>query len=462
MSLDAVLARIDADLPKSLDRLFDLIRLKSISADPAFRDDVRAAGQWCVDELAALGFEASLRDTPMHPVVVAHWKGAVANPDRHVLIYGHYDVQPVDPLNLWRADPFDPKIETIENGVEVITGRGSADDKGQLMTFVEAMRALIAEEGRLPVGVTVIFEGEEESGSPSLEPFLEAHKAELSHDVALVCDTNMWDRKRPAITSSLRGLVGEEVTIRCSDRDLHSGIFGGAAWNPIRLLTKILASLHDDLGRVTLPGFYDGVEDLPADVRASWDALGTTPETFLGPVGLKTQAGEAGRSVLEQVWARPTCEFNGITGGYTGDGFKTVLPAKASAKVSFRLVGAQDPAKIRAAFRARVAEMLPSDAEVSFHPHGGSPGFLMPYDSPWLTAAREALADEWGVPALLIGSGGSIPVGNAFQRILDMPTMFVGFGLDDDRIHSPNEKYDLESYHKGIRSWARILAKLGA
>ena len=328
------------------------------------------------------------------------------------------------------------------------------------MIFLEALRALLAEDGRLPVKVTVLLEGEEESGSPSLEPFLAANAAELSHDVALVCDTNMWARGRPAITTSLRGLVGEEVRIACSNRDLHSGIFGGAAWNPIRVLTKILASLHDDTGRVTLPGFYDGVADLPEEVRASWDALGTTAETFLGPVGLKTAAGEAGRSILEQVWARPTCEFNGITGGYTGDGFKTVLPAKASAKVSFRLVGAQDPDAIRAAFRARVAEMLPPDAEVSFHPHGGSPGFSMPFDSPWLTGAREALAEEWGVPALLIGSGGSIPVGNAFAKYLGMPTLFVGFGLDDDRIHSPNEKYDLESFHKGLRSWARILKKL--
>lgn len=460
MSLDGALARIDAGLDQSLARLFDLIRLKSISADPAYRAQVREAGDWCVRELTSLGFEASLRDTPGHPIVVAHWTGPVVDASRHALFYGHYDVQPVDPLHLWRSDPFDPRIEKNEAGVDVIVGRGSADDKGQLLIFIEACRALIAEEGRLPVRLTVLLEGEEESGSPSLEPFLEANKAELSHDFALVCDTNMWDRGRPAITASLRGLVGEEVTIRCSNRDLHSGIFGGAAWNPIRVLTKILASLHDESGKVTLPGFYDGVDDLPNDVRASWDTLGTTPESFLGPVGLKTLAGESGRTVLEQVWARPTCEFNGITGGYTGDGFKTVLPAQASAKVSFRLVGRQDPAKIRAAFRARVEAMLPPDATVEFHPHGGSPGFTMPYDSPWLKAGQTALAEEWGVPAVLVGSGGSIPVGGAFERILSMPTMFVGFGLDDDRIHSPNEKYDLASFHRGQRSWARILTKL--
>ncbi|MCE1235056.1 MAG: M20/M25/M40 family metallo-hydrolase [Hyphomicrobiales bacterium] len=459
MSLDAVLARLDAELPQSLDRLFALLRLKSISADPAFAADVRKAGEHCVALLAEMGFEASLRETPLHPIVVAHWTGPVENPDKHVLFYGHYDVQPVDPLNLWHADPFDPRLEE-RDGVKVIAARGAADDKGQIMVFLEAMRALLAEEGRLPVKVTVFLEGEEESGSPSLEPFLAANAKELSCDVALVCDTDMWARGRPAITTSLRGLVGEEVTISCADRDLHSGSFGGPAWNPIRLLAKILASLHDDTGRVTLPGFYDGVEETPADVRASWDALGRDAESFLGPVGLKTPAGETGRSILEQIWARPTCEFNGVSGGYAGDGFKTVLPAKAMAKVSFRLVGKQDPAKIRESFRARVRSMLPPDAEVAFHPHGGSPGFSMPFDSPWLAGARDALTEEWGVPSLLIGAGGSIPVGNAFAHHLSMPTLFVGFGLSDDRIHSPNEKYDLESFAKGARSWARILKKL--
>ena len=459
MTLARVLDRIDADLPESLDRLFALLRLKSISADPAHKADVRATGEHLVAELGALGFEVSLRETPLHPIVVAHWTGPVENPAKRVLFYGHYDVQPVDPLTLWHADPFDPRIED-RDGVKVITGRGAADDKGQLLIFVEALRALLAEDGRLPVAVTLLFEGEEESGSPSLEPFLAANAAELSCDMALVCDTNMWARGRPAITTSLRGLVGEEVTITCANRDLHSGLFGGPAWNPLRVLAKILASLQDDDGRVTLPGFYDGVEDLPAEVRASWDALGTTEETFLGPVGLKTAAGETGRSILEQIWARPTCEINGIDGGYIGDGFKTVLPAKARAKVSFRLVGGQDPAAIRAAFRARVAEMLPPDAVASFHAHGGSTGFSMPFDSPILGAARKALEEEWNVPALLTGMGGTIPVGNAFAHHLGMPTLFVGFGLDDDRIHSPNEKYDLESFHKGLRSWARILKTL--
>jgi acetylornithine deacetylase/succinyl-diaminopimelate desuccinylase-like protein len=460
MSLDPVLARIDSGLDPSLNRLFDLIRIPSISADPAYTGDVARAADWCAAELAAIGFEVSVRPTPGHPMVVAHWRGQTAKPAPHVLFYGHYDVQPVDPLELWAAPPFEPAIRSQPDGTKIITGRGSADDKGQLLTFVEAARAYVAETGGLPVPVTILFEGEEESGSPSLAGFLDANKAELSHDLALICDTNMWNAKTPAITASLRGLVGEEITITCADRDLHSGLFGGPALNPIRVLTAILGDLHDEAGRVTIPGFYDGVAELPEDVKTAWEGLGTTPESFLGPYGLTTPAGEMGRSIPEQLWARPTAEINGILGGYTGEGFKTVLPAKASAKVSFRLVPGQDPDKIRANFRAFVTSRCPADAKVSFHAHGGSPGLRMPFDNPALTQALGALTAEWGVKAEIIGGGGSIPIAGEFKTRLGMDSLLIGFGLDDDRIHSPNEKYDLTSFHKGIRSWARILSAL--
>ena len=460
MSLAAALSRIDADLDASLARLFEIIRIPSISTDPAYAADVARAADWAAKDLASIGFEASVRPTTGHPMVVAHWTGPVERDAPHVLFYGHYDVQPVDPLNLWERPPFEPALITRADGSKMITGRGSADDKGQYLTFVEACRALVATTGKLPVRVTVFLEGEEESGSPSLTAFLEANKAELSKDLALVCDTGMWDPTTPAITATLRGLVGEEVTIHCADRDLHSGSFGGAALNPIRVLTKILAGLHDDSGACTLPGFYDGITDPPKPVTDAWDAIGLTPEEFLGPVGLSTLAGEKGRSTLEQIWTRPTCEFNGIVGGYAGDGFKTVLPAKALAKVSFRLVRGQDPAKIRAAFRAYVTQSLSKDARAEFKEHGGSPGLALAFDSPSLAKARDALTEEWGKPALIIGAGGSIPVVGNFKQQLGMDSVMVGFGLDDDRIHSPNEKYDLTSYHKGIRSWARILAAL--
>jgi acetylornithine deacetylase/succinyl-diaminopimelate desuccinylase-like protein len=344
----------------------------------------------------------------------------------------------------------------------VITGRGAADDKGQLMTFVEACRAYKEVHGALPVRVTVLFEGEEESGSPSLKPFLEANKDELKADYALVCDTNMWDAETPAISAGLRGLVGEEITIRAADRDLHSGYFGGAAANPILILTKILAALHDDDGRITIKDFYDGVHETPDDIKATWDRLGRTAESFLGEVGLSKLAGEKGRSVLELTWARPTAEINGIWGGYTGEGFKTVIAAEASAKVSFRLVGDQDPDAIRRNFRAFVEARIPADCSVDFHPHGGSGAIQLPYDSPLLNTAREALSDEWPKPAVMIGMGGSIPIVGDFQKMLGMESLLVGFGLADDRIHSPNEKYELTSFHKGIRSWIRILDALAS
>ncbi|CAM5474382.1 acetylornithine deacetylase/succinyl-diaminopimelate desuccinylase-like protein [Aquamicrobium terrae] len=459
-ALSPVLDRLDQDLDQSLERLFTLLRIRSISTDPDFAADCRKAAEWLVADLKTIGFDASVRDTPGHPMVVAHHDGPQGSP--HVLFYGHYDVQPVDPLDLWEDDPFSPAIKETEPGRKVITGRGASDDKGQLMTFVEACRAWKAVHGALPCRITLLFEGEEESGSPSLKPFLEANAGELKADFALVCDTDMWNRETPSICTSLRGLVGEEIVVKAASRDLHSGMYGGPAANPIRILAKILADIHDADGRITIPGFYDGVEETPAQVLASWEALGETAESFLAPIGLSKPAGEKGRSVMEMIWARPTAEFNGISGGYTGKGFKTVIAAEASAKVSFRLVHKQDPKKIRAAFRQFAQERVPADCAIEFHPHGGSPAIQLSYDSPFLTGAKEALTDEWAKPAVMVGSGGSIPIVGDFRTYLGMESLLVGYALSDDRIHSPNEKYDLRSFSKGQRSWARILAALTA
>ena len=457
--LTPVLDRADQNLPSSLNNLFELLRIKSISTDPAFKAECRKAAEWLVAYLNSLGFTASLRDTPGHPMVVAHHDAGSADAP-HVLFYGHYDVQPVDPIELWESDPFAPEIKDMGNGRKILTGRGTSDDKGQLMTFVEAVRAYKETKGGIPVRITILFEGEEESGSPSLKPFLEANAAELKADFALVCDTGMWDGDTPAISAGLRGLVGEEITITAADRDLHSGLFGGAAANPIHILTDILAGLHDETGRITLPGFYDGVEETPSNIKASWEKLGLSAEDFLGEVGLSIPSGEKGRSVMELTWARPTAEVNGIWGGYTGAGFKTVIAAKASAKVSFRLVGQQNPAAIRESFRAYVRSKIPADCSVEFHEHGGSPAIQLSYDSPALTKAKTALSNEWPKPAIVIGMGGSIPIVGDFQKMLGMESLLIGFGLSDDRIHSPNEKYELRSYHKGIRSWIRILEAL--
>ena len=453
MTLDPVLAKVDETLPEATDRLLDLLRIPSISTDPAYNAHCDAAADWLVADLKSMGFDASRRDTPGRPMVVAHG-GASEGP--HLLFYGHYDVQPADPLELWHRDPFDPAIEETAKG-KVIRGRGSADDKGQLMTFVEACRAWQAVHGELPARISFLFEGEEESGSPSLIPFLKENAEELKADLALICDTGLFDPETPAIITQLRGLLGQEVFITGPDLDLHSGMYGGLAMNPARVLAKIIAALHDEEGRVTVPGFYDGVPELSDELAAAWDGLGFDADAFLGEVGLSIPAGEKGRRPLEMLWSRPTCEVNGMVSGYTGEGFKTVLPSKASAKISFRLVGEQDPEAIRESFREMVKGMVPADCKVSFKDHGAGGASRMQTSHPAFEQARQALSDEWPNEAAFIGGGGSIPIAGYFKTYLDMDAMLIGFGKDDDAIHSPNEKYDVESFHKGIRSWVRIL-----
>lgn len=456
--LERVLAAVDEDLPQALERLFGLLSIDSISTDPAYKSSCLRAANWLVDELQSLGFDASRHDTPGHPMVVAHHKQA-RKTGPHVLFYGHYDVQPVDPIDLWHRPPFEPAIEDTPTG-KVIRARGAADDKGQLMTFIEACRAWIRVKGSLPTQVSLFFEGEEESGSPSLIPFMESHRDALKADLALVCDTGMWDSETPTISTMLRGMVGEEITITGPSLDLHSGMYGGPAINPIRVLARILADLHDDSGRITLPGFYDGVPELDDTIRQQWASLNHDGEAFLQNVGLSEPAGERGYSVLEQIWARPTCDINGISGGYAGEGFKTVLPSKASAKVSFRLVGSQDPHAIQKAFYQHVKERLPKDCSVEFKTKDGSFATVMPVDAPAFRQAQQALTDEWEKEAIYAGCGGSIPVVGHIKTILGMDSLLVGFMLDDDAIHSPNEKYALKSFHKGIRSWVRILDAL--
>jgi acetylornithine deacetylase/succinyl-diaminopimelate desuccinylase-like protein len=441
--------------------LFDFLRIQSISTDPVYKDHCRRAAEFVAKDLSGLGLETSIRPTGGHPVVVGKApQGRGNGKGPRVLFYGHYDVQPVDPLDLWETPPFEPRLDQLPDGRKIIVARGACDDKGQAMTFIEACRAFKAVTGKLPLPITVMLEGEEECGSQHLFGFVKDNAAELRQDLALVCDTSMWDPKTPMVTTSLRGLIYEEVRLTCADRDLHSGLFGGAAQNPIRVLAKILAAMHDDNGRVTLPGFYEGVKDLPPDIRADLAALNLTAEDFLGPVGLKVPAGEKDRMLIEQIATRPTAEINGIVGGYTGEGAKTVLPGKAMAKVSFRLVGSQDPQKIRDSFRAFVRERLPVDCKAEFSNFGMAPAFDLSFDNPALGKTRAALEAEWGRKAVTVGEGGSIPIVGDFKRLLGMDTIMVGFALDDDRVHSPNEKFDLTSFHKGTRSWARILAAL--
>jgi acetylornithine deacetylase/succinyl-diaminopimelate desuccinylase-like protein len=464
-ALPKVLERVDRDLDASLDRLFALLRIQSVSTDPAYARYCRDAADYVAADLNSLGFETSVRPTGGHPVVIGKSGNGktidnAAGKAPRVLFYGHYDVQPVDPLDLWQTPPFEPRLETLDGGRKIIVARGACDDKGQAMTFVEACRAFKAVTGKLPLDITMLIEGEEECGSKHLFDFVRANAAELKRDLALVCDTGMWDAQTPSITTSLRGLVYEEVRLTCADRDLHSGLFGGAARNPIHVLADIISALHKPDGSVAIPGFYDGVQELPADIKADLAALDLTPQKFLAPIGLKIPAGEKDRMLIEQISTRPTAEVNGIIGGYTGEGAKTVIPGKAMAKVSFRLVGAQDPEKIRKIFRDFVRARVPPDCQVEFGNFSSAPAFAVAFDSPALNKARSALGAEWGKKAVTVGAGGSIPIVGDFKSVLGMDTLMVGFALDDDRVHSPNEKFDLKCFHKGIRSWARILAAL--
>ena len=453
----AALAQLDNDIDGAVDRLFELVRFESISTDPAYAPECRKAAEWLAKDLASIGFTSRVADTQGHPMVVGHHDG----PGPHVLFYGHYDVQPVDPLDLWtNGAPFEPNLIEV-NGRKVIHGRGAADDKGQTMTFIEACRALKATTGTLPCKVTVMLEGEEESGGESLPPFLEANREELTADIALICDTGMWDAKTPAITTMLRGNVADQLTVHAASRDLHSGMYGGAAQNPIHVITRILAAMHDDDGRIAIPGFYEGVHEVPDHIRKQWEGLGFDTQAFLGDIGLSEPWGKHGYSALEHIWSRPTAEVNGIWGGYISEGFKTVIPAEAHAKISFRLVGDQDPEDIRAKFRAFVQDRLPSDCSASFKSRGGGHASVMPTDDPKFEKARQALSEEWGVEASFIGEGGSIPVVGELKARLGMDSMLIGFGLKDDNIHSPNEKYELTSFHKGARSWVRVLSALG-
>jgi acetylornithine deacetylase/succinyl-diaminopimelate desuccinylase-like protein len=333
------------------------------------------------------------------------------------------------------------------------------DDKGQTVTFLESLRAWHRAGDGIPARITVLIEGEEEVGSVNLDPFLRANKADLAADVALISDTGMWDVETPAITTRLRGMTYAEVTLKAANRDLHSGLYGGSALNPINALTKILGELQDDNGRVQLPGFYDRVTRVSNSQRAQWDVLGFDEAAFLSGIGLTTPVGERGYAALERLWARPTADINGIWGGYTGAGSKTVIASEASAKVSFRLVPNQDPDEVMEQFKRFVTDRLPPGATATFADFSRAPGIEVNVDSPYVRSALDALGEEYGKPALLMGSGGSIPVVTSLRSILGVDSLLMGFGLDDDQVHSPNEKFEEACFHHGIRSHVRLLAK---
>ena len=454
-----VLQALDAAEAETRRRYFEFLRMPSVSAQPDHAADCRCTAEWLVGELREIGFEAAVRETAGHPVVVAKHPGPAGVEAPHLLYYGHYDVQPAEPFELWTSPPFEPTVTQGPHGDRMVA-RGAVDDKGQVMTWLAAMRAWHAVTGGLPVRVTALIEGEEEVGSPSLDAFLRDNAAELSADIAVVSDTNQWDFATPAITTRLRGMVYAQVNLRAASRDLHSGMYGGTARNPLNLLARILGDLHDDEGRIQIPGFYEGVTPVSNAQAAQWASLGFDEARYLGDVGLSVPAGERGLGALERIWARPTCDVNGMWGGYTGEGSKTVIAGEAHAKLSCRLVGQQDPAKVEEGIRQFVRERLPKDCTAEVQIFASASPVEVPVENRFIAAAQAVLREEYGVAPAMIGGGGSIPVVESFKRILDTDSLLMGFGLDDDQVHSPNEKFDWRCLTRGARAHARLLGKL--
>jgi acetylornithine deacetylase/succinyl-diaminopimelate desuccinylase-like protein len=428
-----------------LDELFELLRFPSISTDSRNKDDVQACAEWLAARMKSAGLESKIHPTPGHPVVIGRNKHEAGR--LNVVVYGHYDVQPVDPLELWDTPPFDP----VEKDGK-IWARGATDNKGQFFAHLCGITETIEESGKLPVNLTMLLEGEEEIGSPSLRPFLEEHREDLACDVIVVSDTGMVAKGVPTLGYGLRGIACCEIAVSGPARDLHSGVYGGAVANPATAVAQLVASLHDGEGRVAVEGFYNDVVPLEDWEREMWGAVpGMTPDDVLGVTGSPSLSGEQGYSSAERLWARPTAEVNGIWGGYQGEGSKTVLPAEAFAKLSFRLVPNQDPAKVMEKVIAHLERHCPPGVKIAVDPgHDGQPYHTDPH-SAFSKAAQAALKKTFGADPVLIREGGSIPIIQDFKEVLGADTLLLGLALPDCQIHSPNENFTVENFEGGIR-----------
>jgi len=456
---EGVLARVEREGGSYLDELKDFLRIPSISTDPQYKDDVLRAAAWLRERMADAGLSAELIETAGNPLVYGEWTGAPGKPT--VLIYGHYDVQPADPLEEWRHPPFEPTIERDDKGDRLVA-RGATDDKGQSYAHVKAVAATLAERGELPVNVKFIVEGEEESGGAAIEAFVREDAGDkLACDCVVISDTSMYRRGQPSLIYGLKGLAYMEVKVHGPNRDLHSGSYGGAVTNPANALAHIVASLRDPAsGRVLIPGFYEEVRPLEDWERQEFAGLPFDEEAYRSDLGVEALAGEEGYTTRERAWARPTCDVNGIWGGYMGEGAKTIIPARAGAKVSMRLVPDQDPEEIGELFTRHVRSVAPPGVRVEVSAiHGASP-VLIDARGPIVEAALDALEAEWGRRPVRVREGGTIPIVGTFVQVLGVPVLLIGFGLEDDRLHSPNEKIDLACFHGGVRSSVRLLDRL--
>ncbi|MDT8368768.1 MAG: dipeptidase [Longimicrobiales bacterium] len=452
----AALSHLEENAERRLAELFDFLRIPSVSAKSEHRDDLRAAADWLADRLADAGLTAEVLPTEGHPVVLGEWRGA--GPDAPtLLIYGHYDVQPPEPLELWSSPAFEPEVRDGR-----VYARGAADDKGQLYMHVKALEAHLATEGALPLNVIVLAEGEEEVGSPNLVPFVKAHRERLAADVVLISDSAMFDKGMPSLLFSLRGLAYAEVRVRAAASDLHSGMYGGAVPNPATALARMIATLHDAEGRIAIAGFHDDVIEWGEALRDEIRALPFDEERFRDGVGAPALAGEAGWSVLERLWIRPTCEVNGLLSGWTGEGAKTVLPAEAMAKISFRLVPDQDPDRAIELLTRHLESVAPEGVTLEVSAlHGGRPWKADP-SGPLFDAAATALEEAFGTPPVRVGEGGSIPIVVEFEEVLDCPALLVGFALPGCRMHAPNEWFGVEEFDRGTAALVRLYEELAA
>jgi acetylornithine deacetylase/succinyl-diaminopimelate desuccinylase-like protein len=452
---DQALSFAVAHQDNQIEELKDLLAIPSISAQPQHKGDITRAAQWLVDHLLAAGMQrAKVMPTAGHPVVYGEWMSAGKDKPT-LLIYGHYDVQPADPLELWHSDPFKAEVRG-----QNLYARGASDDKGQIFMHIKAVEAYLKSSGKLPVNVKFIIEGEEEIGGPSLDPFIEQNAGLLASNVALISDTGMPQPDLPALTYALRGLCYMEIEVTGPRRDLHSGSFGGAVYNPIQALSEIIVRLKDERGHILIPGFYDRVRPLEDEERSSLATVPFDDGVFCAEAGISSTWGEEGYTVLEQITARPTLDCNGIWGGYTGEGSKTVLPSKASAKISMRLVPDQDHEEIGKLFGNYVIKVAPPQVQVKVKSlHGGRPAIVERNSHP-IRAAATALERAFNRRPAFIREGGSIPVVSTFTRVLGTPTVLMGFGLSDDNLHSPNEKFYLPNFYRGIQASIHFLDEL--